>query len=75
MSGSTVTGVVVSWFTSRLLIDFLWVKNVERPLMELRGCTVSPQVSHRFLGVMLNQELRWRQHADHTHSFQFLNSV
>ena len=67
-------GGVREWSTSQnsrfedsksVLIDFSRVKNVERPSMELGGCTVSPQMLHRFLGVMVNQELRWRQHVDH----------
>ena len=33
--------------------------------MNFGRCMISLQVSHRFLGVMVDQGLRWRQHVDH----------
>ena len=49
-----------------VLLDFSCAKNVSRPPMLLQGCTINPQTSHKFLGVMIDQELRWRQQPDYT---------
>ena len=48
-----------------VLIDFSRNKNLDRPHMTLRGTAITPQTSHKFLGVMLDQELRWREQADY----------
>jgi len=47
-----------------ILIDFSCTKGVEQPAMTFQGCTVTAQASHRFLGVIVDQGLRWRQHTD-----------
>ena len=47
-----------------ILIDFSCTKGVEQPAMTFQGCTVTAQASHRFLGVIVDQGLCWRQHAD-----------
>ena len=41
-----------------VLLDFSRAKNVSRPPMLLQGCTINPQMSHKFLGIMIDQELR-----------------
>ena len=33
--------------------------------MLLQGCVITLQESHKFLGVMIDQELRWQQQADY----------
>ena len=34
--------------------------------MMLQGMVISPKTSHKFLGVLLDQDLRWHQQADYT---------
>ena len=50
-----------------VLIDFSCNKNSDWPHsdMTLRGTAIALQASHKFLGVMLDQELCWRQQADY----------
>ena len=48
-----------------VLVDFSRAKHVEWPNMTLQGAIISLKASHKFLGVMLNQELRWHQQADY----------
>ena len=48
-----------------VLVDFSRAKHVEQPSMMLQGAVISPKASHKFLGVMLDQELRWHQKADY----------
>ncbi|KZT20461.1 hypothetical protein NEOLEDRAFT_1075592, partial [Neolentinus lepideus HHB14362 ss-1] len=36
-----------------------------RPSLELNGIVIQPKVSHKFLGVMLDQELRWKAQTDY----------
>ena len=31
--------------------------------MTIRGTTIKPVPSHKFLGVIVDQELRWREHT------------
>ena len=45
------------------LMDFSLNRSKERPPMTIRGAIVTPSPTHKFLGVILNQELRWREHT------------
>ena len=45
------------------LMDFTMSKSKPRPQMTIRGITIKPVPSHKFLGVIVDQELRWREHA------------
>ena len=45
------------------LMDFTMSKTKQRPQMSIRGATIKPVPSHKFLGVILDQELRWKEHA------------
>ena len=45
------------------LMDFTMSKTKLRPQMMIRGATIKPTPSHKFLGVIVDQELRWREHA------------
>ena len=40
-----------------MLIDFSMNRAKERPPINIRGITIKPSTSHKFLGVILNQEL------------------
>jgi hypothetical protein len=52
--------------TSKLiLMDFLRSQTELRPLLMLRGIPIYPQLTHKFIGVILDQELRWNQQGDH----------
>jgi hypothetical protein len=42
------------------LIDFSRTKGVGRPDMSLQGSLIKSSTSHKFLGVQLDQELRWK---------------
>ena len=44
-----------------VLVDFSRSKGIECPPMRLGGTRISPQPAHKFLGIMLDQELRWSQ--------------
>lgn len=48
------------------LIDFSLNRTKECPPIHVRGITINPTPSHKFLGVILNQELCWRQQADYS---------
>ena len=47
-----------------ILVDFSHSKGIECPPMRLGGTRITPQPVHKFLGVMLDQELRWSQQAN-----------
>src|SRR6266481_4766709 len=49
--------------TKSVLVDFTRSKTVVRPSMMLSGVTLSPQPTHRFLGVQVDQELWWNHQA------------
>jgi hypothetical protein len=46
------------------LIDFSMNKNRTRPPMNIQGAIIRPSPTHRFLGVILDQELRWKAQVD-----------
>jgi ribonuclease HI len=46
------------------LMDFSMNRHKERPNLLLQGITIKPAQSHRFLGVILDQELRWNKQVD-----------
>lgn len=48
------------------LMDFSMNKRRPHPDMILQGATIHPSPTHRFLGVILDQELHWRAQADNT---------
>ena len=48
-----------------VLVDFSCNKNVDRPHLTLRGTTIAPQASHKFVGVLLDQGLCWGPQADY----------
>ena len=48
------------------MVDFSHNKNVDQPHLTLQGTTIALQASHKFLGVFLDQGLRWGQQADYT---------
>ena len=45
------------------LMDFTMSKTKQRPQMIIRGATIKPAPSHKFLGVIVDQELRWKEHT------------
>ena len=48
------------------LIDFSLNRTKERPPIHVRRITINPTPTHKFLGVILNQELCWHQQADYS---------
>jgi ribonuclease HI len=48
-----------------VLVDFTRSRRITRTPMKLNETQIQPCNSHRFLGVVLDQELRWNQQADH----------
>jgi len=44
------------------LVDFTLSKSKPRPPMTIRGNVIMPAPSHKFLGVVVDQELRWKEH-------------
>ena len=48
-----------------VLIDFSRAKGIVHPDMALQGLLIKPSTSHKFLGVLLDQELRWQHQADY----------
>ena len=48
-----------------VLVDFSRDKHAEQPNMMLQGAIITPAASHKFLGVMIDQELCWHQQADY----------
>lgn len=44
------------------LVDFSMNSIKERPPLVTRGITITPTATHRFLGVILDQSLRWKAH-------------
>lgn len=44
------------------LVDFSMNATKERPPLVTRGTTITPTATHRFLGVILDQALRWNAH-------------
>ena len=48
------------------LIDFSMNRTKERPPIKVRGITIKPSTSHKFLGVILDQELRWKEQASYS---------
>lgn len=47
------------------LMDFSMNRTKPRPDLMLRGINIRPSATHKFLGVILNQELRWKPQADY----------
>ena len=45
------------------LMDFTLNRTRHRPSMTLRGVVIESTATHKFLGVMLDNELRWKAHA------------
>src|SRR6267154_2624251 len=45
------------------LIDFSMNRTKTQPSMIVRGSTICPSATHKFLGVILDQELRWKEHV------------
>ena len=67
-------GGVLDWSTRHnsmfeasksVLIDFSHSRTITHPPMLLQGIVLTPQPAHKFLGVMLYQELRWNQQASY----------
>ena len=48
-----------------MLIDFTMNRSKERPPLVVKGVTITPSPTHKFLGVILDQELRWREHTSY----------
>ena len=49
--------------TSKLtLVDFSQSKTVDRPPLTLHGTVIPTQKQHKFVGAVVDQELRWKQH-------------
>ena len=46
------------------LIDFTRSRAKERLPLHIRGITIQPSSSHKFLGIIIDQELRWREQAN-----------
>ena len=51
--------------TKSVLIDFSINRQLERPSMELLGAVISPQGTHKFLGMIMDQELCWKLQANY----------
>ena len=49
--------------TKSTLLDFTWSKSKPRAPMTLQGVTLALQVTHKFLGVLLDQELQWNHQS------------
>ena len=47
------------------LIDFSLNRSKERPPIHIRGIMIKPTKSHKFLGIILDQELRWQEQASY----------
>ncbi|KAI6003074.1 hypothetical protein EDD15DRAFT_2157446, partial [Pisolithus albus] len=47
------------------LLDFHYNSSTERPPLKLRNTLIPPSRSHKFLGVVIDQSLRWNAHAAH----------
>ena len=45
------------------LIDFSMNRTRECPPMEIRGAIITPSPTHKFLGVIVDQELHWQEHT------------
>jgi len=48
-----------------VLMDFSQSKTITQSLMVLQGTNLVPQPTHKFLGVMLDQELQWNHQANY----------
>jgi len=53
-------------FNKFSLVDFTLSKTKPRPPMTIHGNIITPSPLHRFLGVIVDQELRWKEHAAFT---------
>jgi hypothetical protein len=51
--------------TKLILMDFIRSKTANHPLLILHSRTFTPQQTHRFIGVIMDQELRWNHQVDH----------
>ncbi|KIN94669.1 hypothetical protein M404DRAFT_83027, partial [Pisolithus tinctorius Marx 270] len=49
--------------TKFALMDFTLNRNKPRPTMMIRNAAITPVTTHRFLGVILDHELRWKTQA------------
>ena len=47
------------------LIDFSLNRSKDRPLFTSRNTTITPAKAHKFLGVLIDQELRWREQVNY----------
>ena len=47
-----------------ILVDFSCSNGIEHPPMWLGGAHITPQPAHKFLSIMLDQELQWSQQAN-----------
>jgi len=47
------------------LMDFSLNRSKARPPLQTRNVTINPSLSHKFLGVILDQELQWREQANY----------
>ena len=47
------------------LIDFSLNRTKDRPPLVTRNTTITPSKAHKFLGVIIDQELRWREQVNH----------
>ena len=52
--------------TKSVLVDFTCSKTKRRLPMVLSGVTLTPQPAHKFLGVSMDQELRWNHQASNS---------
>jgi ribonuclease HI len=48
-----------------VLVDFTRSRSTRRPPLTLQDTTLIPQQTHKFLGVLMDQELRWNHQADY----------
>jgi len=46
-----------------VLMDFSLNRLKERSPMTIQGAIINPSRTHKFLGVILDQELRWKEHT------------
>jgi hypothetical protein len=51
--------------TKLILMDFIHSKTAEHPPLILHSRIFTPQQTHKFIGVSMDQELQWNHQADH----------
>jgi len=48
-----------------VLVNFSRKQGISQPMLDLQGSLIAPQPSHKFIGVWIDQELRWQCQFDY----------